>query len=163
MNRGDNYFPVDGGLFPQHARLFLDMFIVERGCGGALNHFLDVNQRYGFECGQAAAADGDQIRQDFVIAAGIYSLMTLGIHFTNRGKLDYYIDDVFIGGQQDWYQSSVVRNIHKTITNVAIPSSGRHVLRLQINGKNASSSAYFFGLTAISISINPGQMVQSVF
>lgn len=96
----------------------------------------------------ANAADGDEYRYYFSLAAGTYTLYELGIAISTNGKLDLSIDGVSIATGQDWYAASTA-SATKTVASVVVPTSGNHVLLLKVNGKHASSTDYSVYLTKI--------------
>lgn len=106
-----------------------------------------ANQYYAFTVGPTAANanDGDEYTMAFTIAAGTYHITTLGVKRNNFGKLDWYLDGVAIVTGQDWYSAGGY-NQEQTISNIVM-SAGRHVLKMKINGKNASSSDYALEMT----------------
>ncbi len=90
----------------------------------------------------ATGSDGVTLTLSFVLAAGTYSIHTIGQTWAAGGKVDYTLDGVSIATGQDWYSSSTVTNVKKVISGVTVTGSGRHLLVITVNGKNASSSGY---------------------
>lgn len=134
-------------IYPQRATLFHDEALVTVGSALlATNH--DENQAYAVNQRQdTPAADGDTFTQSFTLTAGTYTFVVVGYTDANRGKIDWYIDDVLIVSGQDWYSATGTYNVVKTHTGITVSGSGRHVLKGVVNGKNASSSGYFYTLT----------------
>jgi len=95
----------------------------------------------------ANAADGDEYTWRFNLSAGSYTINLLGGVNTNAGKLDAYVDDVLVGSGQDWYAAGAAAL--KSFSSCIVPYSGNHVLKLKVNGKNASSADYCVRLTKI--------------
>ncbi|MDD5091043.1 MAG: hypothetical protein PHQ23_09005, partial [Candidatus Wallbacteria bacterium] len=90
---------------------------------------------------QNPCANGDSFKHDFYLAAGNYNFTVLGYNSTNRGKIDWYIDDVLKVSGQDWYGGGVM-NIMMT-SALTVDASGLHTLKGVVNGKNAASSSYY--------------------
>lgn len=90
------------------------------------------------------AADGDAFTHSFFLEAGTYDFYVLGVASGNRGKLDWDVDGVSIGTEQDWYSAVAVYNTPKVINSVTITGDGYHKITGTINGKNASASGYYF-------------------
>ena len=134
-------------IYPQRANFFHDEALVT--VGNALhstNH--DSAQAYAVIQRQGTpAADGDTFTQSFMLEGGTYSFIVVGFTDVNRGKIDWYIDDVLVVSGEDWYSASSTYNVVKTHTSITVTGNGRHVLKGVINGKNASSSGYFYTLT----------------
>jgi hypothetical protein len=130
--------------YPCHWSFWHDESVVL--AGNALATTMDGLARYASHSRQSPVADGDTFAQQFVLDVGAYTLSVLGVTLATNGRVDWYIDDVKVVSLQDWYSSGSVYNVVKTAT-VAVASSGRHVLKAIVNGKNASSSAYSLYLT----------------
>lgn len=114
--------------------------------GGALPFLINTAQVHNGGASQSPIANGDSFSQSFVLAAGTYTLYVLGWTNTNRGKIDWYIDNVLNISGQDWYAGVLTSNIVLSGT-VTVIGSGRHILKAVVNGKNASSSDYAATLT----------------
>lgn len=133
-------------IFPKLAVVWGDEIITTVTVTNTLNS----SQRYGYHRVSASgdANDGDEFHAGIYLAAGDYTLHQLGIESTNRGKIDYYIDNKVVSSGNDWYSGSADVNVENT-ASVTIETSGYHVLTCKINGKNASSSDYAFSCTKI--------------
>jgi hypothetical protein len=134
-------------VYPTRATFFADEIQVT--VGSALhspNH--DSNQSYALIQRQTApAANGDTFTHSFMLAAGTYTFVVVGYTDLNRCILDWYIDNVSIVTGQDWYSASGVYNVVKSNGSITVTGDGRHVLKGVVNGKNASSSGFFYTLT----------------
>lgn len=96
--------------------------------------------------------DGDSEEFGIWINAGTYQITEIGPTSATSGKTDWYIDDVSIATGLDHYSASTVHYVTKTVVaSVAIATSGYHILKWKINGKNASSADYVFGLSYMMI------------
>ena len=136
-------------IYPQDAIAFINQFAIVSGVAGGFTKGVDNAQFFNMQYFQATPADGDAIQTTVLLKAGTYDVYVLGIKSNNRGKVDWTMDGgaAFISGQ-DWYNAAPVQNAIMTGT-VTIASSGRHILKGTINGKNASSSNYYFVITAV--------------
>jgi hypothetical protein len=92
----------------------------------------------------ANANDGDTFRAGFWIADGSYTLYLHGRVQTDAGKVDIYVDEVLQTSAQDWYAASAANNQQSCV--ISVVGSGYHVLKIKVNGKNASSSDYTFNI-----------------
>ncbi len=117
--------------------------------GTTLNTWYSNTVAYGHGSEQGPAANGDSNTINFFLKAGTYTMKVLGYTTTNRGKVDWYIDDVLVVSGQDWYSAGGTPNVVKSAT-VTVVGDGNHVLKSVINGKNASSTDYSLALTKIS-------------
>ena len=126
---------------PETATLFHNQ---SKAIVGTLSHIAQTGQFFGFETRTTIL--NAEFSQNFFLKAGTYNFSVLGIT-SNCGIIDWYIDDVLVVNQQDWYSSILTLNVVKT-NSVNIPSSGNHVLKGKITGKNPSSSLYWMKLTA---------------
>lgn len=118
--------------------------------GGSLAHSVDAAHRYASYTIQSPGADGDSFEQDFLMQAGTFTLYALGLTSTDRGLLDWYVDDVLVKVGQDWYAGGLARNQIKSF-QFAIVGNGLHTLKGVVNGKNGSSSSYVISLTKFFI------------
>lgn len=136
-------------ILPTRAEMWHKDSIVTTG-NAIVNNF-NTSQMYSSFSAQTAAQNGDTFTQSFMLAAGTYTLVFFGITSTDRGKIDWYIDDVKVVSLQDWYATPAAFNITKTVTSISVVGNGRHVLKGVVNGKNGSSSAYIMVLTRIDV------------
>jgi hypothetical protein len=85
----------------------------------------------------------------FVLEEGTYDVELLVETSTNHCKVDLTLDGTVIATGIDMYSASLTRNVVKTTSGVTVTGSGRHLLRVTINGHNASSNAYVLYLTCV--------------
>lgn len=71
---------------------------------------------------------------------GLYEIQSESVKSTNRGILELYIDDVLIL-TQDQYAGSATRETKRAI-GIKL-GAGPHIVKIKVNGKNASSSTFF--------------------
>lgn len=116
--------------------------------GNAFTYSMDASQKYGFVVYQNAAANGDTWTNGFSVAAGTYTFNILNSTDSNRGKMDFFVDNVQIGTIQDFYSAALTQNVVKTIASISV-TDGYHTFKGVVNGKNASSSDYIVALTKI--------------
>lgn len=130
---------------PIRASMFHDTSLPTSG--DSIITAITTTQPYNHTAYQTTAADGNSFTQSFVLAEGTYTLSILGQTRGDAGMVDWYVDGVVVGAGQDWYSGGVVSNVVKTVADIVIVESGRHVLTGVINGKHASSSNYTLRLT----------------
>jgi len=97
---------------------------------------------------QDAPADGDTFTHAFCIAPGFYyKFYVEGLTGTAQGKLDIFVDDVYLN-TIDMYAASSTPVSH--YSGPFFTGRGlRHVLTGVVNGKNAGSSNYYISLSKI--------------
>ena len=115
--------------------------------GNAIALTVDANHMHNGYWFQATASDADSVSTTFWLRSGSYTLYLLGRSGPNSGFIDWSIDGVTVISGQDWYSASGTANVQKS-GSVTVSSDGLHTLTLTMNGKNASSSNYFWLLTS---------------
>jgi hypothetical protein len=130
--------------YPLRATMWHDESLVT--VGNAISRSVTTTQPYNLRVFQNSGANGDTFTNGFLLKAGTYTLAVLGETSTDRGLIDWYIDNAKVVSLQDWYAGSTAQNIEK-IASVTVTGEGYHVLKGVINGKNASSSGYNMVLT----------------
>lgn len=136
-------------VFPVTAFVWIGIFKKVAGSWTAMA-FQNVAGR-AFAAGwyQDTPADADAAETVVILDSGTYDVYVTGMTGNNEGKLDWKCDGTnFITGQ-DWYSSGLTEAVTKTGT-LTIASGGTHTIRMVVNGKNASSSDYYWLLTSIS-------------
>jgi hypothetical protein len=96
----------------------------------------------------SSGANLDNVSYKLYMAAGTYTMKVISDKSTNRGIVDFDIDTTEIGSI-DIYGSATTYNNISTVDNVTITSSGLKTLKVRLDGKNPSSTAYYAGLQAI--------------
>lgn len=129
---------------PITAQGFFDAFNVVSG--NTIAGTVDTGQMYNGYWSQGTPANGNSVETSFYMAPGDYTLFTQGLTSANSGIIDWSIDGTNVITGQDWYSAGLTKNVLKN-GSVTITGTGRHTLRLTINGKNASSGNYFWLLT----------------
>jgi hypothetical protein len=131
--------------FPKRATLWHEESLPLTG------HELEVTivsgHQYGFDVYQHNAGQGDSFSQSFLLRPGTYMFNVLGRIDTNRGKIDWYIDDVLVISGQDWYAGSLTYNIVKKALVTVKGPTPFHTLRGVVSDKNAVSLDYAMTLT----------------
>lgn len=151
LNVGEPTPECEGGVYPNHATLWHDESTILTG--GAFVTFSPAtapigktDHYYNVAAYQATFSDGDSFYQPFLLQAGTYNFGVLGLFNNVHGMLDWYLDDELIVTAQDWYFGSVVQNrIFNDV--VTVPTSGAHVLKGVVNGKNPAAFAHAVSLT----------------
>lgn len=90
---------------------------------------------------------GDYQQLSIWLKEGTYSVYWLGRSGPDCGIITWTLDSSTID-TQDWYSASTTRNVIKSLANLTITGSGRHILKGTISGKHASATAYHMPLTA---------------
>ena len=123
----------------------------EKVSGNDIISVTDTAQRYNTLSYQNPSANGDVFTNQFYLEKGTYTLYVLGRTTPESGKIQWSIDDVNIGSEQDWYDAVGSPNVIKTITSINITVSGQHTLKSTVTGKHVASSGYDIKLTKIWI------------
>lgn len=131
--------------YPTGSRMWHDECLIT--VGNPLSITIDATHRYGWYGFQSTAANGDTFTNRFLLKAGTYTFYALGRKGTGAGKIDWYVDNILIQSAQDWYNAAAANNTVLSVSNVIINTSGLHVLKGVVNGKNASSSGFAINLT----------------
>src|SRR3989304_3263162 len=86
-------------------------------------------------------AQNSEITWDVVLGAGTWSITVLHIKNTNRGIYSVQLDGVE-KGTIDGYAASATYNVLSPITGIIVPTAAKIELKLKMETKNGSSSAY---------------------
>lgn len=97
--------------------------------------------KYAFWFGNdfATSADGDNFTQSVWLPSGTYTFMFDYWQGTAMPILDVYVDGVEVGSVDLYGTTDYTKQ--KSITGIVL-GQGKHLIKFQIDGKNASSSAY---------------------
>lgn len=95
------------------------------------------------------AASGDYVTWNVEMAAGTWSLRFIHAKAADMGVHDVYINNTEVGSFDPYSAGTTFNNV-TTISGVSVPTSGITTLKLIIDGKNASSSDFYYYLNAIS-------------
>lgn len=109
--------------------------------GNALLIAANTSQVYNALVFQNPPAQNDAFTQSFWMASGTYTLYILGQTSSDRGRIDWYVDNVSVTTNQDWYSASPTYNVEKS-TSITIVGNGVHTIKGIIATKNGSSSGY---------------------
>jgi len=134
--------------YPHRATIWHDQAIVT--AGNALLRVHDTAQNYGTYSVQNTPANGDTYTHSFLLAGGSYTLASFGVTYSSSGKVDVYVDNVLQNSGEDWYSGATAYNTVKT-QSITVVGDGYHVLKVVVNGKNASSSNYNHGISKFEI------------
>lgn len=114
--------------------------------GNGIVLLYDTTQNFAYQSYQNSPANGDIRDFRFFLPAGSYTLNVLTSTQNARGKVEVSIDFGSVLATWDLYSASSVFNVVQTL-GITISTTGVHTLRFKVNGKNASSSNYFFAFT----------------
>lgn len=135
----DGGTPGGGGLiYPTRATMWHDESLTLSGT--TLSQIMATGLIYYFYCLQNPCANGNSFSNSFLLASGTYTFDIWGFADNNRGKIDWYVDDVLIVSGQDWASGSF-----KSVSSISIVGNGRHVLKGVINGSTTGN--YYMCLT----------------
>jgi len=115
--------------------------------GNALTVTYSSVARFGHFAEQDPGADGDSFEQSIILAAGTYTMYTIGRSDNQSGKLDWSLNGTIFEAGQNWYSAAPTANVIKTVASVVVVASGRHTLNGTVNGKDGSSGTYHMHLT----------------
>jgi len=135
-------------IYPVTATLWHDQSKILTGNPFWVIH--ESNQNYSVGAQQNTPADGDSFSDTFPLKGGSYTLNVLGITYSDKGMIDWYIDGVLFLSGQDWYTPGVTYNVVKS-TPITIVGDGLHTLTGLVNGRNAASTNYFMEFTKVWI------------
>ena len=85
------------------------------------------------------------------IRAGLYTLTVYGSTGPDRGVVDIYVGGEDTGESMDWYAADYAYAVAKS-AEILVDSPGVHELELRVDGKNASSTGYYFVFSNIALS-----------
>lgn len=95
------------------------------------------------------AADGDNYTFEAFMAKGTYTMRVIGSKSSSRGIVDFDIDGVEVSSW-DMYDPSGAHNQVHTETGITISESGIKTITVRTDGKNASSTGYYFPISQIA-------------
>lgn len=132
-------FPTSWPLeLPRRAQMFCGTELVTVGSARSFRAF--STQSFTGCTVQSSPANGDTFTIGLFAAAGMYTLSVLYFADSDKGIVDYYIDDVKIM-TVDQYSAATVWNSVSS-ASASIRKNGWHSFKSVVNGKNASSSNY---------------------
>lgn len=94
--------------------------------------------------------NGDNLSYKVDLPAGTYTLLVLVTTASSFGIVDVDIDGTEVASF-DCYSAGDVNNVRKIETGIDVTTSGIKTLKLRVDGKNGSSSAYYIGVNYISL------------
>jgi len=122
-----------GGVVPVHVDLWHSDSVVTEGAAMTLATGAPIWSQYGVQIPSTAT---DKFTcTPFALDAGTYTLRIDGYVDSNRGKIDFYLDDVRVVLQQDWAAGAN----RKDVTGIVISTAGAHILRAEINGTSGGN------------------------
>jgi len=151
MAAGIAHAGSDDENWTRACRIFCDVFDITTG--GTLTFYIPTstptNVAYNIAAYDNAGNDGDSFDVGLWLLAGTYTFDVYGEKASNRGKLDWTLDGVSIVTGQDWYAAAIAPARLST-GSITVTGDGYHKLTGTINGKNGSSSDYYWGLTYVA-------------
>ena len=127
------------------------IFMYQVNSNTAISHDINANQILQLYSYQVTPANADWFEVGLVLSADTYTVSVLGITQSTCGKLDWTWGGTSQTTAQDWYSAAgAVNNVVKTFT-LTVATYGYAILKATVNGKNASSSNYYYQLTSITI------------
>jgi hypothetical protein len=99
---------------------------------------------------QNIPATQDAADIDIILEAGTYDFTVWGRKSINLGNLDWSMDGTNFATAENWYADPPEYGTTFTGT-VTVVGNGHHTLMCTVNGKHASSSNYYWMLTAIQL------------
>jgi hypothetical protein len=113
----------------------------------------DANMSGGTWLALQADGVGDYVEYTFTnVPAGTYKVRLRYKGHPNRGALQLRVDGAVVGANLDQYSATSVYPTHEFGT-VTFPTTGNHVLRLTVTGRNAAARA--FTLSADTLTLAP--------
>lgn len=149
---------IDELLPVRYEQTFASMYVIQ---GTSMALTVNASQMLNTFWYFADGNDGDNGTFSCVLKPGSYTIELIGIVGSNKCKLDIDFKHVNDGSytnivtQQDWYAGGAAFNTSKTAT-FTVSTGGRHIFKLAVNGKNASSSNYYIQLSLIMIYLTAG-------
>lgn len=147
--------PLIGGIglapaaiYPKGWRAFVDEFAWFNYDSATLT--FTGAQAYSFYMNIIAANPGAYGQKYLHLAAGNYRLYMLGVQYNDKGICSWYLDDVLIAANQDWYAATLIRN-SLGVVDFNMSADGNALLKVLVTGKNVLSSAYNLSLTKASV------------
>jgi hypothetical protein len=95
-------------------------------------------------------ANHDNVSWKITLPKGTYTLLVVGNTGPNMGILKWYINTTLVT-TSDMYGATAEFNRRVYQTGINVPSSGIKDLKLEIDGKNASSSNYYSSTIYIAL------------
>jgi hypothetical protein len=109
-----------------------------------------VDQPYNFLTRNITSNLNDSMAANIFLTSGTYDVKLLYDKGVSRGIIQVSIGDV-IAGNVDMYNAANTYNHWSTFSNVVIGESNEHTVKLEVIGKNASSSDYWAQVTCLTL------------
>jgi hypothetical protein len=97
----------------------------------------------------SGSTTGGYLEWPITVDSGTYALMAITSFGNNRAIITIKLDGSSLG-TIDMYAASTTPTLSR-LTSIAIATAGRKTLRVEITGKNASSSAYSCLITRLAL------------
>lgn len=140
--RGALYVPLTS--LPTRGQMWTDEATPLVGAAITMNpNGNQVYNTYSYQSGANLESAG----WGFLCAAGDYTFYVLAIKASNRGKADWYVDNVAKASGVDYYNATSIYNYVHTFTETL--TAGYHTLKWIANGNTAPATAYFITTTKV--------------
>ena len=136
--------PVPGG----DGHIFIGLFTPDSIGAGSWSVSHNASSAYSFTI-QNAGSDADNMTYKAYLAAGTYSYAMIVTQHTDSGKVEVQFDGS-VKGTHDLY-GSTTENIEFRVNSISVATSGLASVKLNINGKNASSSGFVARFHSLTI------------
>ena len=98
-----------------------------------------------------SATNGDNLSYDVFLTEGTYSIAVQTSTYPNRGIFQVLVDAVEVASWDTYSAGTVVWNVIKTQSGIAIATPGFKTLKINVNGHNVSASGYVLTIHGIQI------------
>jgi hypothetical protein len=103
-------------------------------------------------CRAVPSANGDAFYSTFVARAENMNLEILGIKASDAPKTELYLDNNLVASSlYDWYAAASAYNVVAAFVLTGLAANQQYNLKIVVNGKNTSSSAYVFRFTRVLV------------
>lgn len=135
-------------IYPKH--IDINCLLAKVVTGNSLLRTVSTTQYFQYTIEQSPfTAAGNKMSFPFYCAKGQYDIFILGNIANNCGNFRSFVDGVNVNQDQGGYNATAIANIRFTLSSVDILTDGVHLLELDVNGKNAASSAYRLAVSSI--------------
>lgn len=113
---------------------------------GTWGAVISAGRMYDTVVTQSVIAQNNSIAWDVTLAAGTYSLRSVGDTAASLGIATITLGAISVG-TQDWYSASTTNSVIKDITGITVAATSKYRLTYLMSTKNASSSNYGLNLS----------------
>lgn len=145
----DNKIKVVDG-FSGEGRIFIPAYSWDSVGAGEFSTVITTSAALNHHLSNNTPQVNDNISYKSYLAKGTYTLKLLTATVNYGAIIGVNIDDDE-KGTIDTYSAGLVYNVKKEITDIVISSSGLKTIKLNVNGKHASSTDYQMYIHAIEL------------